>query len=175
MSRSSSIHASTAAVAEKPIGAKPAVKKASAPSKVKAVSLRRLGKAVGSVPSGRYILVLDANRFGSGPADKFSNWLGGEKGHFPDRETAISAARSWEPRSSTRKPSLRPLFAHARFVVVRLGRAIDGVGCSITVEAMTQHWRAQSEPDRDSSASHRLSTWPPEPIAPRPACAHWPT
>ena len=52
------------------------------------VVLRRLGKPVGDVPAGRYILVINPKLFGS----KGDNWLGGAKATFESREAALAAA-----------------------------------------------------------------------------------
>jgi hypothetical protein len=52
------------------------------------VTLRRLGKPVGSIPAGRYILVLNPKLFGS----TGDNWLGGSKATFESREAAIESA-----------------------------------------------------------------------------------
>ena len=52
------------------------------------VTLRRLGKPVGDVPAGRYILVINPKLFGS----TGDNWLGGAKATFESREAALAAA-----------------------------------------------------------------------------------
>jgi hypothetical protein len=51
------------------------------------VTLRRLGKPVGDIPAGRYILVINPKVFSS-----TANWLGGVKATFESKEAAIAGA-----------------------------------------------------------------------------------
>ena len=69
------------------MAAKKSVSKQSAKQLVE-VTLRRLGKSVGDVPAGRYILVINPKVFGS----TGDNWLGGAKATFESREAALAAA-----------------------------------------------------------------------------------
>jgi hypothetical protein len=52
------------------------------------VTLRRLGKPVGDIPAGRFILVVNPKVFGSSG----DNWLGGAKATFESKNAAIAAA-----------------------------------------------------------------------------------
>jgi hypothetical protein len=52
------------------------------------VTLRRLGKPVGEVPAGRFILVINPKVFGS----TGDNWLGGVKATFESRDAALAGA-----------------------------------------------------------------------------------
>ena len=64
---------------------KPAAKPS---AKLTEVTVRRLGKPVGAIPAGRYILVIDKSVFGS----TGDNWLGGAKATFESAAAAREAA-----------------------------------------------------------------------------------
>lgn len=64
-----------------------ATKKTSPTKQPVTVTLRRLGKPVGDIPAGRFILVINPKVFGT-----VDNWLGGSKAHYATRDAAVAAA-----------------------------------------------------------------------------------
>jgi len=69
------------------VATKKSASKQSAKQLVVEVTLRRLGKPVGDIPAGRFILVKNPKVFSS-----VDNWLGGRQATFASRDEAIAAA-----------------------------------------------------------------------------------